>query len=320
MIDHIYLDRGLVALSRAHRAGGMAGHLGSALVAGYFFGEMRWDLPPGVKFAIERDLERIIGGEEAIWFNAEKVGVTIDDLFAASEKEAGDTMLGERAAPLVAAALEKNVGATRQSGHNVIFASIAIRALRDHPEYGTRSVAEGLARLMAAFDDQGPGRGYFGKEEGWKNGGAVKVDSIPEPGYDDLGAMVEATVDELIASAGVRRQGFGGLHHLIDHAAGLVELANHGFPDLAHRGLKAHRHHLRLLRALPVVEEELGVLVKAEHDPLTTEFWQRRDSVQWGAALSHRIKCLYGFTVLASSLEDEGKATRAWEAMRYLLA
>ena len=90
MIDFVYLRRGLIALSRAHRASGMAGHLGSALMAGYFFGELRANLPPGVCFAVERDLERIIGGEEAIWFNAEKAGVTIDDLFAPAELEVPD--------------------------------------------------------------------------------------------------------------------------------------------------------------------------------------------------------------------------------------
>ncbi len=33
------------------------------------------------------------------------------------------------------AALRKNVGTLRQSGHNIIFATIAVRALQDHEEY-----------------------------------------------------------------------------------------------------------------------------------------------------------------------------------------
>ncbi len=320
MIDFVYLRRGLVGLSRAHRANGMAGHLGSALMAGYFFGELRTDLPIGVRFAIERDLERIIGGEEAIWFKAEKAGVTIADLFAPAELEAPDAAKGDLAAGVVAEALAKNIDQTRQSGHNTIFASIAIRGLRDHPEFGAPMVVEGLQKLMATFDNQGPGRGFFGKEKGWKNGGAVKVDGVPEPTYDSLAGMVDETLDEVIAIVPHRRTGFGGLHHLIDHAAALIELNDQGFPELAERGLAAHRHHLRLLRCLPILDEEEGPLAKVDEDPLSPEYWAHRDSVQFGAALTHRIKCLYGFTMLAKNSEDEGKVGKAWEAMRYLLA
>ena len=320
MIDFVYLRRGLIALSRAHRANGMAGHLGSALMAGYFFGEIRADLKPGVRFAIERDLERIIGGEEAIWFNAEKTGVTIDDLFAPAELKAPDAAKGDLAAGVIAEALAKNIDKTRQSGHNTIFASIAIRGLRDHPEFGAPEVVEGLRKLMATFDNQGPGRAYFGEKVGWKNGNDVDVDPIPEPDYDTLAGLVDTTLDELIATASQPRTGFGGLHHLIDHAAALVELNELGFPDLAERGIAAHRHHLRLMRAIPELLEEKGPMVKAEKDFLDPEYWERRDSVQYGAWLTHRIKSLYGFTVLANACEDETKVAKATQEMRYLLA
>ena len=46
----------------------------------------------------------------------------------------------------IASELAKNIGETRQSGHNVIFASIALRALHDHPEYATPSIVTGSGR------------------------------------------------------------------------------------------------------------------------------------------------------------------------------
>ncbi|MDF1739337.1 MAG: hypothetical protein P1U86_09265 [Verrucomicrobiales bacterium] len=82
MVDFFYLQSGLAALSRAHRAGGMAGHLGGALLAGYFFSELRAELDPGVYLGIERDLERVMRGEEDFWFDQKKKGITIPELFA----------------------------------------------------------------------------------------------------------------------------------------------------------------------------------------------------------------------------------------------
>ena len=39
MIRFEYLYKGICGLARAHKANGLAGHLGAAVVAGYFFGE-----------------------------------------------------------------------------------------------------------------------------------------------------------------------------------------------------------------------------------------------------------------------------------------
>lgn len=297
----------------------MAGHLGSALMAGYFLGEIRSDLAPGVQHAIERDLERILNGEEAFWFDPKKKGITIDEMFAEGKK-GGDEPI-ENATERIATAVEKNIDSARQSGHNVIFASIAIRGFEDHPEFSTAEFVTGCERLMGLFDKAHPGRGYYGEKIGWKTGNQIKPAELGEvPAYATLGEMAEATLDHLIATAGEHRQGYGGLVHFIDHAAALIELANHGFPALAKRGIPAHRQHLQLLRSLPVLNEELGQLVRADRDPLTPEYWSRRESVQWSAWLTHRIKSLYGFNVLAQTIEDEAKIASAEDAFRYLMA
>jgi hypothetical protein len=44
MIDFDYLPKGLQAMARAHRVSTMSGHLGAAVVAGYFIGEQHPDL------------------------------------------------------------------------------------------------------------------------------------------------------------------------------------------------------------------------------------------------------------------------------------
>jgi hypothetical protein len=126
MIDFQRLYKGICGLAHAHKAGTMAGHLGAAVVTGYFFGEDQSDLPKEIYKGIEGELKRVIAGEEAFWFNAKKTGLTPTDLFKPFPKEESK----EDSIKSIATALQKNVGQTRQSGHNIIFASIAVRGNR----------------------------------------------------------------------------------------------------------------------------------------------------------------------------------------------
>jgi hypothetical protein len=318
MIAYHYLERGIAGLGRAHLAGSMSGHLGSALLAGYFLGEMMPDLDPAVSFAIERDLERVLAGEETVWFDPAKTGVTVDGLFAV---EVDTGRAGAGAVKRLAAALEPNLCRLRQSGHNVIFASLAMRALVGHPDLATEARVDGAAKLLSAFDTQGPGRGYLGKGRGWVSPKTTAEEDGHElPAYQDLEAMAVATFDLVIETAGERRRGYGDHFHLIDHAAALVDLADCGFPDLAGKGIAAHREHFARLKALPVLDGELGKLVKSEIDPFSPDYWTRRESVQWEAWLTHRIKCLYGFVVVSRLVEDDKKREAARDALRYLMA
>ena len=113
MIDFDYLYKGVCGLANAHKAATMAGHLGAAVAAGYFFSEDQGDLPDEVFNGIKGELERVIAGEEAIWFDAKKAGVTPTELFKSFPKEEPS----EESIKSIAADLRKNVGQTRQSGH-----------------------------------------------------------------------------------------------------------------------------------------------------------------------------------------------------------
>jgi len=316
MIDFKYLYQGICGLANAHRAGTMAGHLGAAVVAGYFFGEDQADLPEGVFDGVESELNRVIAGEEAIWFNAKKAGVTPTQLFDPFPKEptAEDT-IGS-----IAKALGRNIDRTRQSGHNVIFASLALRSLHDHGQYATPHIIAGIRKLTHGFDNAPPGRGYYGKDTGWLGGNQVQLkpdDSFPP--YRSIAEMVQVTIAELIATAAVKRQGFGGLWHIINHAAGLTELSRLGYDDLAKQALPAHHEHIRYWRSLPDVESELGAMVKAEHDPREPVYWTgmlKRDQ----ARLTHRIKTLFGFYTLRRFIEDDATRKQAADAFLYLMA
>ncbi len=316
MIAFEYLRQGVHGLANAHRAGTMAGHLGAAVAAGYFVGEDQSELPDEVFDGIKGELERIIAGEEAIWFNAKQVGVTPTELFKPLPREE-PTLGGIRS---IVEALEKNVGQTRQSGHNIIFASLATRALHDHPDFAAPQVVAGIRKLIEGFNNAHAGRGYYGKEKGWLNGNQVSLPGDETlPAYGNIQDMVDVTIVELIATASVKKQGFGGLWHVINHAAAITELDRLGYKDLATKALPAHHQHIRLWRSLPDVESELGTVEKSDHDPRKPVYWEgmlKRDE----ARLTHRIKTLYGFYTIMRFIEDEAKRKKAEEAFLFLMA
>ncbi len=317
MVGFEYLYRGLCGMARAHLANNMTGHLGAAVVAGYFFSEDMSNLDAAVYDGIEGELDRILHGEEArTWFDPQKVGITALDLFQPFPDEPPE----QKQIDAITEALAGNIDGMRESGHNTIFASIAVRALHDHPTFATPAIIDGIRRLIAGFDKTGPGRGYFGAQRGWIRGAdVVLTEDTDFPPYEDQAQMANVVMDELIATAAVRRQGFGSLWHVINHAAAITELSRFGYGSLAQRGLAAHHEHVRLWRSLPDLEAELGPAEKASHDPRTAEFWTggelRRDS----ARLTHRIKTLYGFYTLARLIHDPAKLRDAEDQLRYLM-
>ena len=147
MINFQYLYRGLCGLARAHRANPLAGHLGAAVVAGYFFGEDQPDVAEEVQVAVEGELTRIIQGEESLWYDRKKVGIAIPEIFERFPEERPHV---ESTASIVQA-LGATIGQLHESGHNVIFAAIALRALHDHPAYATPSIVEGVRKLIDGF-------------------------------------------------------------------------------------------------------------------------------------------------------------------------
>jgi len=109
------------------------------------------------------------------------------------------------------------------------------------------------------------------------------------------------------------------LWHLINHAAGITELDRLGYKEAARKALPAHHRHIRLWRSLPDVENELGAVLKSQHDPRESVYWQgmlKRDE----ARLTHRIKTLYGFYILRRFLENEMERKQAEDAFLCLMA
>lgn len=302
-------------MARAHRVSAMSGHLGAAVVAGYFIGEQHPDLDEKVYTGIEAELERIIRGE-SVFSPKKDAALNAPAMFEPFAKEQPQENLIDG----IADALWRNINSTRESGHNVIFASIAIRALKDHPDLATPSITDGVRKLIARFDNASPGSGYYGKARGRIDGRKITLpnnDGIPP--FPDLQTMANAVVDDLIQHVAQRREGFGGPWHVINHAAALAELSRHGYRELALKGLPAFQEHFRLFKTVPDVSEELGAETPTADAPLTPDFWSPEKLRRERAHLTHRIKTIYGFNALAELVANESRRNQADDKLRYLI-
>ena len=315
MVDFDFLPKGLYAMARAHRVNSMSGHLGAAVVAGYFIGEQHPDLDEKVYKGIEAELDRIIRGESVFSPNKD-AALNAPAMFEPFPKEQPKEDLIDG----IADALSRNINRARESGHNVIFAAIAIRALKDHPDLATPSVIDGIRKLIAGFDNASPGSGYYGKEKGRINGRKITLpDDAGIRQFPDLPTMANTVVDDLIQHAAQRREGFGGSWHVINHAAALAELSRQGYRELAIKGLPAFHEHYRLFQTLPDVSEEKGVETPTADAPLTPSFWHPDKIRRERARLTHRIKTLYGFNELAELVESKTRRDQATDKLRYLM-
>lgn len=317
-LDDSYLDRGLNALARAHHMSSMAGHLGASLIAGYYVGEQRPNLAPEVYKGIESDLQRVMRGESVFGKKMSRKSKLSDaELFEPFPKQKPDETLIDG----IAAGLEKSVDKPRQSGHNVIFASLAIRALKEHPQYATAEVVDGIRKLMALFANETPGSGYYGKQKGRIYGHQITLpDDDATPEYDDIEGMVMAVLDEAIdLSPEIHRSGYGGLVHVINHAAAITDLVYFGYTDLASRAIQSHRQHLRLWRNLPNVANEKGPLQVSKFTPHKAVYWTAGTIPYDRALLTHRVKTMFGFDELTAAVDEQAKEQAAYDKLRYMM-
>ncbi|MEO9591979.1 hypothetical protein [Rhodopirellula bahusiensis] len=152
-LERSYLEAGLNALARAHHMSSMAGHLGASMIAGYYIARQRPDLDPAIEAGIQDDLRRVRGGESVFGQRMSRASKLTDaELFEPVAKQKADAKLIDG----IAEGLQKSIDKPRQSAHNVIFASLAIRVLQDHPEYAAPSVVDGIMKLMKLYPRQPP--------------------------------------------------------------------------------------------------------------------------------------------------------------------
>jgi hypothetical protein len=209
--------------------------------------------------------------------------VASNDLFAptgSGRSERADT------APIVGS-LAAGITDLREVGHNVIFASAALKAFHQIPDAATEARIDGISKLI----------GRFKKTVAPEIRHQAKIPPIePYDGFIDFIFRELLTCMKLYRGFG---QGWSG--HLLTLGHALVELSRIGYKEVAASGQPAFQTYIELLRRGPkecdrrVPDNEPGPLT-----PLDAAYWQRKEF-----GIGHKLKYPYSFYALLRDLRSD---------------
>jgi len=291
---------GLTGLSQAIEWNRMSGHPPAAVIAAYFFCQEN-QLENDVPDQVQRLIDLLVSGSESIWYRDNGQPVTNAALFNAEVDGEPDESL----IPEIASALEGSLTACRDSGHNTIFASLALKALRHSPEYALPSLVNGIVQLITDFEDRGPGVGHVpGQTKLIDPRNLPPPEGLDLPAYQNTGDMIAAVLRHVLPDH-LNKRGLGGPIHLVNHAAALLDLETLGYDNLVAHGLPAHHQHLDLWLRLPSFPAAENTYRPPNPlDPRTNAYWAEGIQLKDRGGYEHRIKFLYGAYRLAAHIAN----------------
>ncbi len=200
-------------------------------------------------------------------------------------------------------ALAEGGGVLRQVGHDAIFAMLATKAFRLHPEAATPKRIDGVCRLIRSFTP-------------WHD---VEPDpDVDPPPFADSAAASKFILRE--AMAAIDRfvgfgQGFAG--HMLTFGQALVELADMGDVEWAESCRTAFRKYVTVTRQGPDADSRrIPDHRPSDLRPTDTAYWEKRDEHSLG--IGHVFKYPYSCYELLRRADDPELA-RAWNAKAYHL-
>lgn len=299
-MDRSYLERGLTALSRASKTDANHGHWGAAVLAAYYFAEEN-ELSVGAAAAHRAQVDKLIGRFET-YFEPLPAARPEPDLRAE-----------------IGLALSGNIDGLRAIGHNVIFSTLALRALRDEPALCTPPIVEGILDLVRSYDPEGPGSVFPGFTQREIDDVVAEPPKVPLS-WDDPSALARHAVQTLLDVEIV----YGGAHagivgHVLTHADALVELSRLGEGALARRGQPAYLAHAALTAKTFDPRPDKPPRSASNYSPLSETYWQQSLEGRSGWSYGHKFKYPYSFFRLARRIRDAAVTERGQESLRRLL-
>ncbi len=308
-----FLLKGLIGMSRAISKNRMSAHPAAAMLAAYFFC-VENALSTEVQAEVYDLVKRMVNSE-SIWFSRDGESSTNEIFFSTELDQRPNADL----IPSVAAALEPSITECRDSGHNTIFASLALKALHAAPQYAFPAIIEGINDLLKAFEGRGPGWAHVPGNEKLADPREFSVaQELVDHPYESYVDMIDA-VSRYVVPDNFTKRGVGGPIHIINHAVALLDLQALGYSSLAHKGMTAHQQHIELWLSLPKFPQaENRYSVKSEHDPRTSDYWREEITIKDGGGDEHRLKILYGAHRFADCITDVNKRRSFLESAAYL--
>ncbi len=276
MPDHL-LTSGVVGLARTSSIFPdlwFHGHHGAGVLAAYFM-------------CAELDLGKSVAA--AVCDFAEDIIRRTPELFTEdSHQDSRPADFG-----LVASTLEQHIKCLTADGHDVIFASLALKAFHLNPELATAARVRGIVELIQHAQTDNPKRYY-----GYHNYLEDPVDYSEIPRFENLGqAVAYALADHqtVYPDQVIDGQHYflaGNKLHDITHAQALVDLEQMGYSRLANRGIDALRKQLHLCNTQRLPDTLTPFASTDTLNPLHLSFWQR-DKID-----AHQVKLAYAILSL----------------------
>ena len=281
----------------------MSGHPPAAVIAAAFFCQEN-ELPPDVQKEVQQVVDLMVSGTDSIWYKQNNQPVTNEALFRYHATGTPD----EELIPRVANALTGSLAACRDSGHNTIFASLALKALHTSPEFALPPIINGIVKLLKDFEDRGPGYAHVPGQDDLVDPRELPVpEDLDLPVYRSTADMISAVCDHVKPQHFTAR-GLGGPIHVIDHAVALLDLEALGYSDLVRDGLGAHHQHLKMWLSLPPFPvDENTPRAFSSHDPRSKAYWDAGITIRDQGGIEHRLKFLYGAYRFAAYISDESE-------------
>jgi hypothetical protein len=197
--------------------------------------------------------------------------------------------------------LSPHVHEYRSGGHDTIYAALALRALRDAPDFATPAIVDGVCRLLdqhvAAYRPARP---------------SEHQRANPLPPYGSKEGLATYTLRAILRPWDhVRDVGASGVLHWVTFAEALTTLEELGHEDVARRGHAAHQMQVNR----PV--ERRGDRPPSRPEPLdwlSASFWESdvpRRAFDGSWLAGHSFKLPYSLFRLLRLVDDEELRTAA---------
>ncbi len=303
MISEKYLAIGLTGLGRIHKSNWDA-HFPAAVLAGFYY-SVNNRLPVETEREIEKQLDLLIA--------------TKTDLF---EPYDSNTVISDSVSPIVEA-LEESIDKFSELGHNTIFASYAIKALKDASPFRSEKAVLDIASVIRQFN-YGPAcywlklsRGHDPRKFSIKER-TIFTDNLSEK------LIAKIIVKELPKFKYIYTQMGSKSHvgHLLTQSQSLIELKRLGLKDIANRG--SHSLECRFI-LLKDCQEHIAsersfykLATRSSYLPNEPEYWHE-DFTQGYWDEGHDFKYTFSFFELINYLDDNTAIEKATEKFRYLV-
>jgi hypothetical protein len=265
LLDESYLERGLIALAKAGKAGrptaGGYGHIGAAVISAYALARDH-GLDSEAQTWLKRCIDRLIA-RHATWFES-------------------DSALGsETTIDRVVDSLARSASSPSQMGHEIIYGTLGLRALVERPDLVRDEVVSGLTSLVTASSGDPPATDEPADDA---PSGAHGPRVLARFACTEAGAWEEPAFFVQMVPG-----------HIMTHAQAIISLHRLGLEDVAVTAYPAFARHVTNVRRRRLLPTNGLQRASSAPDPTSDAFWRLvHESDGWRG--SHTFKFAYQFT------------------------